>query len=222
MSLYAEGPTDERFLPVVIRRTAVVILGRRSSVPVEVPPPTIVERDQFAEVVGQEERVLCAARQAAEGHVLLVHADADDRSRSRAFAEKCAPGFERVADARLGGERVCAELVAVIPVRMTEAWMLADPEALADVLGGGLTPAQLELPDPPKRVESVHDPKATLHRLMREAQGRRRLRPIGVLYEPVATRVNLDRLGRVPAYAQFVKDLTSALTRTGFLPETGH
>jgi hypothetical protein len=217
MWLYAEGPTDERFLPVLIRRAAAGILRRSGTGPVEVPLPTIVSPEPLGDAERREDRILRAAKEASDAHLLVVHSDADDRSRQRALEERCLPGFRRVAGERASGSRLCGELVPVIPVRMTEAWMLADHEVLADALGRRLEPGGLGLPTAPRRVESIPDPKSELRRLLRQVQGRRRERPVGVLYEPIAQRVRLEMLERVPAYAEFVGDLTAALSRAGFL-----
>ena len=55
----------------------------------------------------------------------------------------------RLARIREAGETVYPDVVPVIPVRMLEAWMLADPEALAKAPGTGGAPRDLGLPDQP-------------------------------------------------------------------------
>jgi len=69
-------------------------------------------------------------------------------------------------------------LVAVIPVRMTEAWLLLDEEAIRTVAGNPRGRVDLDLPKP-SNVERIADPKSLLRELIltaSEASGRRRER----------------------------------------------
>lgn len=68
-------------------------------------------------------RIWDAARRAEGYHGLIVHVDADYSTADRARRDRIDPGFELI---RQSSERVCDQLVPLIPVRMTEAWMLAD------------------------------------------------------------------------------------------------
>lgn len=93
--------------------------------------------------------------------------------------------------------------------------MLADPEALRTVIGTNVQVPVLDLPMRAQQVESDPDPKQTLNQAIQNAYAhrpRRRRRPeLGVLYEPLARQIGLDRLSIVPAYRRFVKDMTKAL-----------
>ncbi len=60
--------------------------------------------------------------------------------------------------------------VAVVPVRMQEAWLLLDEAAIRHAAGGPSGTKPLGLP-PPKRWDSLNDPKAVLHTALREASG---------------------------------------------------
>lgn len=107
-------------------------------------------------------------------------------------------------------------MVSVIPVRMVEAWMLADPQALAIALGTGVEPKKLGLPDQPQRVESIRDPKATLEAVIaKTCQGRSNQRHVspGAYYAVLGETISLERLDRVPAYAAFRQELEGTLSR---------
>lgn len=70
MALYAEGRSDELFLPNIIQRTAAKILGEHSHTVVDVQLPILVEP------VVKENRqanILAVARQAQGYHLLIVH-----------------------------------------------------------------------------------------------------------------------------------------------------
>lgn len=212
LALYAEGRTDERFLPIVIQRTAEQILVQRGRITVDVLEPIVLNRTIDRQFPRRVERILEAARRSAGYHMLIVHADADHPTPDRAMRERIQPGFERVHNA---DEPVCDELLPIIPVQMTEAWMLADPEALQAVIGTDVEAQALGLPARAHQVESEPDPKQILRQTIQNAlahRSRRRRRiDLGTVYEPLARQISLRRLRAVPAYRQFVSDMTETL-----------
>lgn len=62
--------------------------------------------------------------------------------------------------------------LAVVPVRMTEAWLLLDEPAIRRVAGRPSSPTSLDLP-PAQLVEAVADPKAMLAAALVRAAGHR-------------------------------------------------
>lgn len=212
LALYAEGRTDERFLPIIIQRTAERVLYQRGRTPVDVFGPVVLNHDITRTFKGRAECILEAARRSAGYHALIVHADADHPSPDRAAAERIQPGFDLIRRAK---ESVCHQLLPIIPVQTIEAWMLADPEALQQVIGTNLDAQALGLPAQAHQVESDTSPKQTLHRTLQRAlahrpRRRRRIDP-GTVYEPLARRIDLERLGAVAAYQQFVHDMIEVL-----------
>jgi len=216
LALYAEGSSDDRFLPSVLQRTAESLLARRQRYAVEVAEPYIVTlpvaRRGSADRAGL---IAQAARECANFHALIVHSDADGPTRDRAYSERFLPGQQRAAEESGSGRATCQRLVPVIPVRMTEAWMLADLRALLRVIGTDLAPRDLGLPTRPRLVERVPDPKSSLDRLVRRCCPRRRRISVGDLYEPLGRQVDLGKLSQVPAYRQFAEDLTGVLVDLG-------
>jgi len=99
-------------------------------------------------------------------------------------------------------------VVGVIPVRETEAWVLA--AACGSEPGVTLFDAA-----PPERghrwVEKLLDPKAEL--------GRRYRGPVAIedLFTLIAEQADLAKLAEVPAYQSFLQDLTNALKELNFL-----
>lgn len=214
LALYAEGTTDEHFLPPIIQRTAEVVIAARGRTTVDVLDPWVVKVEP-----GLNERATCilaAARQTEGFHALIIHADADHPTPERALHERIQPGMDRVTAAG-----VRHTLIPLIPVRMTEAWLLADPEALLHVIGTNMTATALGLPEREHLVESDPDPRQTLHRVVRDATALRRRRRrqfhADELYAPLARIINLERLCKVPSYQQFVEDFTVALKSLSFL-----
>jgi hypothetical protein len=106
---------------------------------------------------------------------------------------------------RLGVE---GHVVGVVPVRETEAWVLAaayDSERVT---------ASFE-PDPLakgyKWVEKLADPKAELRRRYRRSMR------VEDLFTFIGEQADLARLAEVPAYQSFLQDLTKALKELSFL-----
>ena len=219
LALYAEGHADEGFLPVVIQRTAEQVLARRGRTIVDVLEPISLNHTIDRQFPTRVDRMLEAARRASGYHALIVHADADYPSPDRALLERFIPGQTRVRQARQAQESVCEYLVPIIPVQMTEAWMLADPDALREVIGVRLALEALGTPAHPHQVESDPDPKQTLNVVIQNALAqrshRRRRIALGAVYEPLARQIDLAKLGSVPAYTEFVTDLTQTLIALG-------
>ena len=219
LALYAEGRTDERFLPIVIQRTAEQLLVQRGRITVDVLEP-IVLNDIKDRASTQAERILEAARLSSGYHILIIHADADHSTPERALNERIQPGVKLVQQSK---EPVCSRLVPIIPVRMTEAWLLADPEALRVVIGTDLEIQSLGLPERAHQVESILDPKQALREAIQRALAhrprRRRRIDLGTVYEPLARQISLKRLDAVPAYQLFVTYMTETLIGLNLLSD---
>ena len=184
--LYAEGPTDQRFLPLLIQRTAVQILSQRGHTIVDVLEPMLVEPPEKGE---RDHSILAVARRVHGYHLLFVHADADAPTATAALRQRIAPAVALVQAAQQQGETVCTDLVSIVPVQMTEAWMLVDRAALRAVMGAPSDHHDLDMPVRPQQVEQIADPKQQLSRIFAEALASRtrrirRRHRIAELYEP--------------------------------------
>jgi len=206
MGLYAEGPTDQRFLRTVISRTAERILAPRE---IEIPPITPFEARPG--IGHRAARILDVAQQAMHFHILFVHSDADAQEWRQARSFKIEPGF-RLARAAENG--VCKHPVAIIPVQEVEAWMMADPAALAHEIRVAGPLESLGLPSNPALVETIARPKERLQRILSDAQQERpptRRVKSRDIQEPLAARIDLSRLEMVPAYQAFKRERIHAL-----------
>lgn len=95
--------------------------------------------------------------------VLFVHRDADNKGRLQRLNE-----IEAAANKVEKGEKV--SIISVIPVRMTEAWLLFAEPAIRSAADNPRGSQPLALPRL-KKVESIADPKDLLHSLLRQANG---------------------------------------------------
>lgn len=207
MAFYGEGRTDYRFLTRIIERTANRL---RPHVEVsEMHPITKAEVE-----ADSEPEVILKAAEAANGmHLLVYHLDADGPAErvAETRANRFDPGLQRVNAA---GATACPDVIPVIPVHTLEAWLLADPEALAKAVGTGIGHDKLGLPDHPHQVEADPKPKETLQRAVDLActgRSNRRSAQSSHYYARLGETISLDRLDKVPAYAEFKRALDEVL-----------
>ena len=128
----------------------------------DVLEPTVLPRS-LPKRTGAARLILQAARDAEGFHALLVHADADALAWEEARQQRIQPGLTLVQSRSRG---VCRNLVPIIPVRMVEAWMIADPDALRRALYTDLPDQALGLP-PLNQVELRANPKDILEEAIR-------------------------------------------------------
>jgi hypothetical protein len=213
IGFYAEGTTDIRFLSKVILRTTEQIILNRSPSIISVLEPFPIEVDKTGDRV---QEIRQAASKATGYNILIIHADADDKTDEKAFKERINPGFKSVQQDE--NEEFCKNLVAIVPVQMTEAWMVADKEALKEELGTQKNNQELGLTFPLKQVEKIADPKSKIQEIIRIAlPARRRKLQISSLYSPLGQQVSLDILEQLPSYLKFKKNLTNALIKLNYI-----
>lgn len=208
LALYAEGSTDDDFLPLIIQRTAQVVLTHYEQHKMQVLPIETIGLNEKQPT--RAECILQAAILANRYHALIVHSDADHPSRDRALLERIQPGFDLIQQA----SSVCKNVLPIIPIQTVEAWMLVDHEILRKELRTRLSTQELDLPEKAKSIEVIARPKQRLEEIVLKAN--RQLRPrqrleVRSLYTPLGRKVRLERLNQLTAYQQFVQDLTATL-----------
>ncbi|MGI6878358.1 hypothetical protein [Microbacterium sp. gxy059] len=105
-------------------------------------------------------------------HIVFVHRDADRAGREARTSE-----IARAAANIAWAEGDEPRIVPVIPVTMTEAWLLLNEAEIRAVCGNPRGSEALDLPKP-HEIEGIADPKAVLFDVLRQAApqgGRRRL-----------------------------------------------
>ena len=108
-----------------------------------------------------EDRLRCVLNFDPDFDLLVVHRDSENR-----LAE------ERVHEISRGVRAADVDwpTIPVVPVRMTEAWLLLDEREIRTVAGRPSGTRPLNLPSP-RAVESLADPKATLEQALDRASG---------------------------------------------------
>lgn len=209
-----EGPTDVRFLESIIQRSfesvAFECKGQIEVLPVQHIPK---QRGDFVDVV---------IKYAIEADkigimVLCVHTDADDTTDEHTFRHKIRPAFAAVNDSL--GDGLCKNLVAIVPVQMTEAWMLCDKDLLKAEIGTSKKDEELGIDKFP---ETYSDPKAAIENAIRSARQnlpkrRRRQLSIMELYSVIGQKISLNSLENLPSYQKFKEALRGAFLKLNYL-----
>ncbi|MFJ8043194.1 hypothetical protein ACIRBX_22135 [Kitasatospora sp. NPDC096147] len=206
--LVAEGVSDEPFLCALIQRQLDELLLAKSQQSVAVNPCDRSERRITG--AGKAEAVIEAAWDLAQDcDLIFVHSD----EKEHAKAEKLTAELRARAT---GGK--AAEPVCLVPVRMTESWMLADKAAIARTIGGadlGQYPYGT-----PSEVEKAHnspDHPAYAKRVWQAIVGKGHGGALDDSMEVLALHIDLGLLAQLPSYQQWLADTEEALKAKGFL-----
>ena len=202
-----EGTTDQRFLDKIIERTFEKLLAETS---ITIFPLIYID------IKGKAiEKILQAAQKAYGYDILCIHADADDSNDKKAFSERISPGFETVEKS---SEKLCKNLIAIVPVYETESWMLIDSQAFINEIGTTMSEKELNFP---KKVEQEKEPKkiiTTAIQIAYQKYPKRRNRPkIEQLYTPLSQKIELAKLEQLPSYLKFQQTAKEALIKLNFL-----
>lgn len=210
-----EGTTDTRFLTQVIQNVFEdIAFDCRNDVIIEEVRSIHVHKTGFIETM------LKASRKAAECGltVLCIHADSDARSIENVVEFKFAPFTEALKS--LSDEEYCKAIVPVIPIQMTEAWMMADKELLkTKIAANGKRDTDLGLHRAP---ESYADPKQAIIEAIRIAQAdrpkrRRNALTINDLYDEMGQSIPLQRLRELHSFHSFEENVRATFRSLGYI-----
>jgi hypothetical protein len=214
IGLYTEGSTDIRFLESIIKRSFEEISFECQGELEILDIQTIkINKSSFTN------DVINASRQGVDNFgimVLCIHADADDSSDNNVYEYKINPAMEEIKN---NDEDICKIIVPLVPVQMTEAWMLADKELLKKEIGTNKDDAELDIY---KNPEQYADPKETIQNAIRIAnheRGKRHRNELSIsdLYLPIGQSISIDTLKQIPSYNKFQDNIRIALKKLKYL-----
>ena len=200
-TLVSDGPSDQALLP------ALHWLLRRSSSRVfsgEWPDLRRLPR----RIKGLNERIRVAV-ELAPCDLLFVHRDAEG-----------VPAANRVSEitAALGSSGL-SPVIPVVPVRMTEAWLVWHEPAIRRAAGNPRGSEPLALPAT-HHVEACSDPKALLREALRTASGlgrRRTERLRDVTARIVADHIeDFSPLLTLPSFSSLAREVAQVIARHGW------
>ena len=149
--------------------------------------------------------------------VLCIHADADAATDTHTFDHKIHPAFTTAS--AIQGQEVCKNLVAIVPIQMTEAWMLSDKDLLKAEVGTDKSNVELGLHRSP---EDYADPKQAIEaaiRIARQGLTRRHRHELTIseLYLPIGQKIALNNLENLSSYQKFKAAVRDAFVKLNYL-----
>ena len=215
--LFTEGTTDNRFLESIVRKTLEDIAFEcKGQIETEIK---VIEIDKSGR--GFVEQVLVASKKGIDEYgimLLCVHTDSDELTDNRVMETKIIPAINSLELKQTVD--YCKILVPVIPVQMTESWMLADKELLKSEIGTKMSNSELGIHVTP---ESMADPKEVIKNALRIFQQdfTRRKRNKGLdiseLYQIIGQKLDIYQLEKLDSYCKFKESLKDAFKELGFL-----
>lgn len=150
--------------------------------------------------------------------VLCIHADSDAKTLDEVEDYKFTPLIKQLND--LSSEEYCKTIVPVIPIHMTEAWMLADKDLLKEKIGAK-TKRDSDL-GIERNPESYADPKQIIENAVRIAQEektkrRRNELTINDLYKELGQSISLENLRQIPSFCSFEENVRLAFVSLGYI-----
>ena len=210
-ALFCEGPSDFAYFEVLIPRLIDAIVSDLGILPVDRPDtPTLRlgQPDRTVESVAME---ACRAKDAI--HLAFIHADTGGRNQEGAVDARSAAYCRKMHDICGFRQPRC---VLLRPRHETEAWVLADPNAVLEALGYRGSAADLGLPDNPGEAERYQDPESCLDSALRRVTNNPR-RQVHTLLPAIAQRQSISELRRSASFSDFESRLETALQDLGIL-----
>ncbi len=214
--LFTEGTTDVRFLSSVVERTLEeVAIDCKGDIETMVE---VISIDKTG--LSFDEQVLEASKVAFDKYGILflfVHTDSDSASDDLIFQTKIIPAQNKLLNE--DEELYCKEMIPIVPIQMTESWMIADKQLLKSEIGIDKTDAELGIHLNPER---LNNPKAIIEeiiRLSKEDETRRKRRrglDISDLYQIIGKQVELSELEKLSSYMKFRNSLIDKLKKLNF------
>lgn len=211
-----EGTTDTRFLTQIIQNVfEETAFDCRTDVVIEDVRLVNVPKEGFTETM------LSASKKALAEYgmsVLCIHADSDARDIANVIEFKFTPFTTALHS--LSDDEYCKTIVPVIPIQMTEAWMIADKELLkSKIAAQEKQDIDLGLERAP---ESYANPKHVIIEAIRIAQTgktkrRRKDLTINDLYAEMGQTISLQRLRELPSFQHFEENVRSAFRSLGYI-----
>lgn len=217
VALTTEGSTDIRFLENIVQQ-AFEHVSFECTKDIEIIYQTLtttkVGRGSFANYVVE------AAKEAAEcgATTVAIHSDADKNTYDERLNYNFVPARNAVASE--DPKSICKQITPVIPVRMIEAWMLADKEQFRIEVGTTLSYHDLGIDGDP---EQMADPKNKISLAIKTANERathkKPVRDIDIsdLYEILGQSLDVEKLMTMDSYCRFLDEIRALYRTLGLL-----
>lgn len=202
IGLAVEGPTDKRFLENIVYRTFEEVAFRECDCDIEIyvqnlnVSKTDLSFSQFVEKTSFEGVKKFGIM------TLAIHTDADKETYDERFKNKIVPAYELLS--AKDDMSYCKILTPIIPVRMIEAWMLADKQLFKEEIGTNKSDNELGIN---KNPEQIANPKKCIEEAIRIATkdlpSRRMKIRISDLYGILGQKISIEALRGLDSYNKF-------------------
>lgn len=217
VALTTEGSTDVRFLENIVEQAfwhVSLECSKDIDIQFQTLSTTKTGKGSFAKYVVE------AAKEAAEcgATTLAVHSDADRNTYDERLASNFVPA--RAAVDAENPEIICKQITPIIPVRMIEAWMLADKEQFCIEVGTTLPYHDLGIDGDP---EQMADPKTKITLAIRTANEhathKKPVKDIDIsdLYEILGQSLDVEKLKTMDSYCRFLEEIRALYRNLGLL-----
>lgn len=209
VGLMAEGPTDYRFLaPIVEKALTEIVFECQGQIDIDVKVIDCEKGNGFVDFVAN------ASQKGYQDYgitMLIVHTDADDITAENANNTKIRPALAFVE--AQSAETHCKYIAALVPIQETEAWMLANKEALIKQIGTKKNEAELNINGHP---EGFRNPKERIEEAIRigRAELPKKLRDslkISDLYSFLGQSIQIGDLRSFYSYQDFEHNIRQVL-----------
>jgi hypothetical protein len=208
LAFSGEGKTDYRFISTVIGRLIQEYFIQRG-VTVEFSWITIPRKGS------SHDNILSACTEAKDYHLVLFHRDSGSHSWNQAYQNHFISAMTVLNnDSKNQFNR---NLVPVIPVSETEAWMLCNKTILKEKIETNLSDNDLQLTYKINNIETIADPKSviehaiTKHHETLTPKQRRYAVKIDDLYDSIASDIPISDLNNLNAFIKLKESLNSML-----------
>jgi len=213
--LFTEGTTDNRFLSSIVERTLEeVAFDCTGDIETKLE---IININKIG--LNFNDQILKASRVAYEKFgilILFVHTDSDSASDDLIFQSKIIPAQQILLQQ---SDEYCKNVVAIVPVQMTESWMIADKKLLKEEIGIEKIDVELGIQLPPELITNPKEVIEDIIRLSKEDLTKRRRNKglvISDLYQIIGQKVDLIELEKLPSYVKFKNSLKDKLRELNF------
>lgn len=200
---YGEAKADYLFVQRIVLRYLNRLLPHIAFESIEV---------RHLEGNSEQERFINLAKENAGYHFIVIHIDADDNDETKALENHFLPAYELIQNLETANK----QLIPIIPIKETEAWLLADYTAFKEVIGTNLSAKMLGFPAQAHEVERLNKPKEILNTAISLARSKRRRIDLDELYQPMGELISLDILEKIPAFQKFQQRMLKLLLELGF------
>lgn len=207
---FYEGSSDRSYFDVLLPRLMEEIIAWSGTRQVIIPGAPVVMLGQRGRTIQAVATEICEAADAY--HLVFIHADTGGRNLRRTLPARSSAYCEAAGV-------ICnwppSRCITVEPAHETEAWVLADPDAVLGALGYNGRASDLGLPTHAAAAEALPDPKQALAAAVRQVRGPRLARGADQLLPAIARAQSFEALRRSVSFRAFEARLFLALENLG-------